>query len=52
MVGCKTKVRNECAAKVPIAATYYRGHYESFDTASFVDMKQMPDRKCQMKRLV
>ena len=51
VVGCKTKVRNECIAKDPIAATHYRGHYESLDTVSFVDMKQMLDRKCQMKRL-
>ena len=45
MVGCKTKVRNECAAKDSIVVTYYRGRYESFDAVSFVDMKQMSDRK-------
>ena len=45
MFGCKTRVRNECIAKDPIVATYYRGHYESFDKVSFVDMKQMSDRK-------
>ena len=45
LVGCKTKVRNECVAKDSIVVTYYRGHYESFDDVSFVDMKQMSDRK-------
>lgn len=39
MVGCKTKVRNECAAKDSIVVTYYRGRYESFDAVSLVDMK-------------
>ena len=45
MVGCKTKVRNECVVKDSIVVTYYRGRYESFDAVSFVDMKQMSDRK-------
>ena len=39
LVGCKTKVRNECVVKDSIVVTYYRGRYESFDTVSFVDMK-------------
>ena len=39
VVGCKTKVRNECVVKDSIVVTYYRGRYESFDTVSFVDMK-------------
>ena len=43
--GCKTKVRNECAAKDSIFVTYYRGRYKAFDAVSFVDMKQMSDRK-------
>lgn len=45
VVGCKTKVRNDCVAKDSIVVTYYRGHYESFDAVSFEDMKQMSDRK-------
>ena len=45
VVGCKTKVRNECVVKDSIVVTYYRGRYESFDAVSFVDMKQMSDRK-------
>ena len=45
VVGCKTKVRNDCVAKDSIVVTYYRGHYESFDAVYFEDMKQMSDRK-------
>ena len=45
MYGCKARVRNECVAKDSIVVTYYRGHYESFSEVSFVDMKQMSDRK-------